>query len=325
MKQIHHYLRRFAEWATALRARYASDLFFRTTLQVVVLQGVLVAVCVAAFLFSLYNPDQKWLAFGGVVVLSILFGALLARFTLRPARDTLRYQKLFISNVAHELRTPLAVIKTSTEVALIDETLQEDVKATMHDIIIELDRVSEIINNLLSLNNLTRPERMQFQPTDLLDVVKAVVGRHMTLAQERGVRLSVKKIEGAAIVWGNPSALEQIVTNIVKNAVSYTPKDTNGTVTVSIRTQHTEGSDMVVLSVVDTGIGIAEEDMFHIFEPFYRADMSRVRRIKKSGTGLGLTIVNELVRVHHGKIQVQSTKGKGTTVSIALPIAGLPA
>ena len=73
--------------------------------------------------------------------------------------------------------------------------------------------------------------------------------------------------------------------------------------------------------MADTGIGIAEEDLFHIFEPFYRADMSRVRRIKKSGTGLGLTIVNELVRVHHGKIQVQSTPGKGTAVSISLPIS----
>src|SRR5665213_3403075 len=133
MKTIHLYLRQFAEWATALREKYTNELFFRTTLQIVLLQSILVLVCIAAFLFSLYNPADKWTAFGGIVLLSILFGILLARFTLRPARDTLRYQKLFISNVAHELRTPLAVIKTSTEVALIDETLPEDIQTTLHD------------------------------------------------------------------------------------------------------------------------------------------------------------------------------------------------
>lgn len=272
-------------------------------------------VCVAAYLFSLYNPDQKWGAFSGVVLLSILFGLLLARFTLRPARDTLRYQKLFISNVAHELRTPLAIIKTSTEVALIDDTLPKDVQETLHDIIAELDRLSEIINNLLSLNNLTRPERMQFKPTDVGEIVKTVIARHLTLAQERGIRLVVKKGEDTE-VWGNPSALEQIITNVVKNAVSYTPKDTKGVVTVTVLPE----GDMMIVTIADNGIGISEEDLNHIFEPFYRADMSRVRRIKKSGSGLGLTIVNELVRAHHGKIQIQSTKGKGTTLSISLPL-----
>lgn len=310
-------MKQFAEWATASREKYASDLFFRTTLQVVLLQGVLVLVCVAAYLFSLYNPDERWEAFLGVVLLGILGGLLLARFTLRPARDTLHYQKRFISNVAHELRTPLAVIKTSTEVALIDETLPADITTTLHDIIGELDRVSEIINNLLSLNNLTRPERMQFHPTDLGEILKTVIARHMAFAQERGIRLVLKKEPLTPLVWANPSALEQIVTNVVKNAVSYTPKDTKGTVTVSLQSE----GDMALLAVADTGIGISEEDLLHIFEPFYRADTSRVRRIKKSGSGLGLTMVNELVRAHRGKIQVQSTQGKGTTIFISLPHA----
>ena len=314
MKTIHRYLRLFAEWATALRERYKSELFFRTTLQVVGLQGVLVFVCVVAFLFSLYNPAQKWDAFLGVVLLSILFGILLARFTLAPARDTLRYQKLFISNVAHELRTPLAVIKTSTEVALIDDKLPSDVQETFHDIVSELDRVSEIINNLLSLNNLTRPERMQFKNTDLEPIVKGVVARHITLAHERGIRLVIKK-ESGAVVWGNPSALEQIITNIVKNAISYTPKNTHGLVSITLRHQ----GSMLAVIISDSGIGISQEDLFHIFEPFYRADMSRARRINKSGSGLGLTIVNELMRVHHGKIQVQSTKNKGTSISLFFP------
>src|SRR5580704_16076245 len=133
---IRRYLRQCAEWVIASREKYRSDLFFRTTLQIITLQALLVLVCLAAFIFSLYNPADEWYAFGGVLVLSVLCGNLLARFTLGPARDTLRYQKLFISNVAHELRTPISVIKTSTEVALIDETLPKDITATLHDIII---------------------------------------------------------------------------------------------------------------------------------------------------------------------------------------------
>jgi signal transduction histidine kinase len=280
-----------------------------------------VLVCLAAFLFSLYNPADEWYAFGGVLVLSVLCGMLLARFTLGPARDTLRYQKLFISNVAHELRTPIAVIKTSTEVALIDDTMPKDIHDTFCDIVIELDRISEILNNLLSLNALTRPERMQFANIELGALVEAVAKRHAILANERGIRVVLKK-DAYTTVRGNATALEQVVANLVKNAISYTPKSGDGCVTVEVGPK----GDMMMLAVSDNGIGISQEDLFHVFEPFYRADMSRNRKIKKSGTGLGLTIVNELVRVHRGKIQVQSALRKGTTVAVYLPFGtGKPA
>jgi signal transduction histidine kinase len=308
------YLKQFVEWAIASQEKYKSDLFFRTTIQIVTLQAMLVVVCLSAFVFSLYNPEDKWYAFGGVLLLSVLCGNLLARFTLGPARDTLRYQKLFISNVAHELRTPLAVIKTSTEVGLIDDTLSLDTKQTFNDILAELDRVSEILNNLLSLNALTRPERMQFTTVSLGPLVESVIKRHAVLANERRIKVTFKK-DSYTSVYGNATALEQIIANLVKNAISYTPKDSQGEVLVEV----TPKGDMMMLAVSDNGIGIAQEDLFHIFEPFYRADMSRNRKIKKSGTGLGLTIVNELVRVHRGKIQVQSALRKGTCVSIFLP------
>jgi len=308
-------LKLFAEWVIALREKYAADLFFRTTVQIISLQAVLVVVCLLAFLFSLYNPTQEWYAFGGVVVLAALCGALLARFTLGPARDTLRYQKLFISNVAHELRTPLSVIKTSTEVGLINSTLDQDTRQTLIDISNELDRVSEIINNLLSLNTLTRPERMQFSNVDLGGIVDEVVRRHAILSNERGIKVAVHK-GSYTRCRANPIAIEQVVSNLVKNAISYTPKGSDGVVDVTIE----PAGEMLRLSVTDNGIGISQEDLFHIFEPFYRADMSRVRRIKKSGSGLGLTIVNEIVRVHHGKIQIQSKLRKGTSVQVYLPV-----
>src|SRR5262249_49110888 len=158
------------------------------------------------------------------------------------------------------------------------------------------NRISEIINNLLSLSTLTRPERMQLSNTELGPIVQAVVKRHEMLAQERNLKLLVK-CDPYTTVWGNAIALEQVVTNLIKNAISYTPKDTGGAVSVVVRPDE----EMMLMSVTDQGIGISQEDLLHIFEPFYRADISRVRKIKKEGSGLALTIVNEIVRTHRGK------------------------
>ena len=94
-----------------------------------------------------------------------------------------------------------------------------------------------------------------------------------------------------------------------------TPRGSDGHIHITVRPE----GDMTLLEVRDNGIGITQEDLFHIFEPFYRADMSRVRKIKKSGSGLGLTIINEIVRVHHGKIQIQSALRKGTHVQVYIP------
>lgn len=314
MTTVRLYLKLFGEWATGLRERYRSDLFFRTTLQILALQTVLIFASIGVFWYSVYVPRESFWAFAALITVNAGFGILLSRFTLGPARETLHYQKLFISNVAHELRTPLSVIKTSTEVALLDTSMPRSLYKTLTDISGELDRVSEIINNLLSLNNLTRPERMQFSNTELAPIVNIVVRRHQALARERNIKLIVKK-DPYTTVWGNATALEQVITNLIKNAVSYTPKGNGGAVTITLRHQ----DDMMLLIIADTGIGISQEDLFHIFEPFYRADTSRVRRIRKSGSGLGLTIVNEIVRVHHGKIHIQSARKKGTVVSVFLP------
>ncbi|MDB5224437.1 MAG: hypothetical protein JWO43_59 [Candidatus Adlerbacteria bacterium] len=306
--------------ATAWRERYTSDLFFRTTVNIVTLQIGLVTLCIGALLWALRYPNAQWIAFGSIVVLATIFGLIMAQYTLRPTRNSLRYQKIFISNVAHELRTPLSTIKTSTEVLLMDDAIRSDVRETCNEIVVELDRISEIINNLLSLDTLTRPERIKLGNVDLRPILDKVVEQHMALARERGIRMSVKK-DSYATVQGNPTALEQVITNLIKNALSYTPKNNGGTVSIDIGPDY-HGS--IILTVADTGIGIAEEDLQHIFEPFYRADTSRVRNVKKTGSGIGLTIVNDIVRIHHGKIRIESAKRKGTTVTVALPSGAMP-
>lgn len=301
-----------------MQAKYESDLYFRTSVNIVALQASFATLCVGAFALALLSPSQGWIIFGAVIVLALLCGVLLSRFTLQPARDTARYQKLFISNIAHELRTPLSTIKTSSEVALLDEDLAPPLRDTFREIVEELNRVSEIINNLLSLNTLTRPERMQFTSVDVAPLAEQAVKRLMPLARERGIKVVIRK-EPGALVWGNSMALEQVMLNLIKNGLSYTPEDSGGTVTVTVRPA--EGG-MVLFQVADTGIGISQEDLFHIFEPFYRADTSRNRAVRQSGSGLGLTIVNEMVRAHHGRIHIESQKRKGTTVSVYFPKGG---
>jgi two-component system phosphate regulon sensor histidine kinase PhoR len=251
-------------------------------------------------------------------------GGLLIRFSLRPARDNLRHQKLFISNVAHELRTPLSIIKTSSEVALMGSPPPE-LSAAFEEIIGETGRMSEVINNLLSLNALARPERMQFKNLDLIPLCELVVARYQGLARERDIKLALRT-EPGAVVWGNATGLEQVMSNLIKNALSYTPAQSRGAVSVSLRPQ--EG--MVLFAVEDSGVGMSQEEILHIFEPFYRADSSRNRKGAQEGSGLGLTIVGEMVRAHRGKIRVESRRktrrhAGGTVVSVLLPLGGAAA
>lgn len=322
-------MKQFAAWGTASWEKFArnyhSDLFFRTATHIVSLQVGFVALCMAALLVAVVYAQGSLIALALLLSLALVSAGFLIRFSLKPARDNLRHQKLFISNVAHELRTPLSIIKTGAEVALFDESLSPDTKATFNEILVELNRISEIINNLLSLNTLARPERMHFKNLDLIPLCEQVLGRYRALARERGIKL-VLHTERGSIVYGNVTGLEQVMSNLVKNALSYTPKHSGGSVTVSLRPQ--EG--MVLFQVADTGVGMTQQELLHIFEPFYRADGSRNRKGQEEGSGLGLTIVNEMVRVHRGKIHIESRRKSarrqgGTTVSVLLPLGGAAA
>lgn len=290
-------------------------------MRTIVLQSALVLFCVGISWWVIrytQKPLFILITVGAVVLVTIAFSILLARFTLRITRETNTHQKLFISNVAHELRTPLSIIKTSAEVELLDPELPSAARKTFQSTIGELDRISEIINNLLSLNSLTRPERMKFKRVDLRPIIDSVIRHHKELAHERGIKLRSDKNYGIhREVWGNALALEQVISGIVKNALNYTQKDSRGLVILAIDTSH---DGIVQVSVTDNGIGIAQKDLPHIFEPFYRIDTSRVRHIKRGGAGLGLTLVSEIVHAHKGTIQIQSVEGRGTTVTVHLPI-----
>lgn len=250
------------------------------------------------------------LALGGV------FGYLIAQLVLTPTKRALDSQKRFIGDIAHELRTPLSVLKTNSEVMLRTAELPESVRAQITSNVEEMDTISGIINNLLSFNNFTRAERMKFDNVDLGVVVDRVVHTHHRLIREKNLEVLMQKSE-YRLAWGNATTLEQVIANLMKNAVSYTTP--GGQITVTMQPDY---NGYMELSVRDTGVGIAKKDLFHIFEPFYRADLSRSRG--SGGSGLGLAIASEIIKLHNGKITIRSSLGKGTVVTMLLPCGSRP-
>lgn len=246
-----------------------------------------------------------------IFIATAVFGYLVARLALMPARSALTAQKEFIGNIAHELRTPLTIIKANSEILLLEGQGDKRLRATLSSNIEELDRISDIINNLLSLNVLVQPEQISFTLVDFGAVVRRVVEKLSHSSRRRAVRIKVT-ITAECSVWGNTTALEQIVTNILKNALQHT---SSGEVAI---TAGPSAYGSFEFSVRDTGMGIKQKDLFRIFEPFYRGDRARTRG-GGVGSGLGLAIVSELVKLHKGRVSVRSASGRGTTVTVTLP------
>jgi two-component system sensor histidine kinase ResE len=344
------YWKRFAASGIGFAHKYRFDPFFRTEINVIALQfalaGFLLAVvgiiasqlyhdasaAVAQGIADAIKPNSSPASIGSavtdqlssmrsrtvmiagaaVILITALFTYIIARLALSPTRNALQSQKQFIGNVAHELRTPLAVAKTNMEVGLMVPALSADVQRTFKETVGELDRMSEIINNLLSLSAFTRPERIEFTDVDLGAVVEHAMRKLHGLAEPKKLEIELRLSERRA-VWGNQIGLEQIVMNLIKNAIIYSGRGARVTVTVE-----PVYPDFMELRVRDSGRGITRKDLFHIFEPYYRGDPSR-QRGSSGGSGLGLTIVSELVKLHNGRITVRSAEGRGTTVTLLLP------
>jgi signal transduction histidine kinase len=351
MEKTTPYSKRFAALVTDLTDRYQQNPYTQSTVNVIALQITLSLILVGFLVLSFaiehaqvvnmlqHSSTTEAYLYGtkvapsysligsalhvqtliiisiGIIIFSSIFGYLSAQYALRPTRDSLKYQKRFIGNIAHELRTPLAIMKTGSEVALMEPDLTENSAATFTTTLGEINRMSETINNLLSFDSLVRPAFIKTKPMHLPTVLSTVVERHQTLARGRGIDLSLSTPESAYIL-GNSTAIEQVFTNLIKNALNYTPEHSNQTVKVSLSIK--EG-DEILVTVADTGIGIAQNDLFHVFEPFYRGDTSRTRGVGSGTSGLGLAIVHEIVRMHQGTIVIRSALNRGTTVEIKLP------
>lgn len=221
-------------------------------------------------------------------------------------------QRRFVADASHELRTPVTVIRNMTEVALSQPSSSEDYETVLSEVKTESERLGKLINDLLALARADEGQ-VRFDHDEVrLDLLAAdVVDSLEPLAQERHITLCAKPLQPVTVM-GDAARLIQVIISLVDNALTYTNQ--GGSVLLSVGIQESNA----LLMVKDTGIGIGEKDIPHIFERFYRADPARSR--VDGGSGLGLAIVDWIVRLHGGWVSVESTPGHGSVFTVALPV-----
>ncbi len=220
----------------------------------------------------------------------------------------------FLADVSHELRTPLAALRTFNE--LLREKAGEDPIARTEFLELsaqQLERLDWLAQNLLELSKLDSGlVRLDLRPDDLRATVLSAAEQAEAAARRRGVSLTTEVPDGPLIIRHDPPRIGQVVSNLVGNALKFTPR--GGSVTVKL-TPHRQGGARI--QVIDTGVGIDAAELPHIFDRFYRG--SRSSEARSSGSGLGLAIVRSIVEMHAGRISVESRVGSGSTFAVTLP------
>jgi two-component system phosphate regulon sensor histidine kinase PhoR len=246
-------------------------------------------------------------------------GAVIVIDDMTDVRQAERMRQDFVANASHELKTPLAVIKSSVE-ALLDGAADdpEERGNFLNQIDRESERLSALIKDMLSLSKIESGAlRLEPRAVPLGKAITDCMERHHPRADAKTLTLVEKPptdVPADVPVWADPDALRQVMDNLVDNAIKYTPN--GGRITV----RWGATSDTVSFEVEDTGIGIPESDVNRVFERFYRVDKARGR--EQGSTGLGLSIVKHLVQAMRGQVRVHSKLGKGTTFRVTLPRAG---
>ncbi len=233
----------------------------------------------------------------------------LSQETLRPIEKALDLQKQFSANASHELRTPLAIVKTDFEVALRNDLLSiPDYKTIIKSNLEEIDRMSNIVRNILRLSRGDHENENSVHAVfELNRLVLRIVKKMDILAKNKKIDLKIRHLD-QVFFTGNTLDFEDILINLLQNAINYTEQ--KGIIEIQLLKK----MGGVELSISDTGIGISAKDLPHIFERFYKVDQARIQTA--NGAGLGLSLVNELVKKYCGKISITSELQKGTKITI---------
>jgi len=238
-------------------------------------------------------------------------GRLLVLRDISPLKRLEAVRRDFIANVSHELKTPLTSIAGYAE-TLVHESAPGQARQFSEVILKNARRMQHLVDDLLDLSRIEsggwhpEPERIPLGPA-----VRRAWDPVAEAAARRGVRLELDEDSARCTIWADPEAIQQILTNLFSNAVRHTPE--GGCVGVHA----TGAAGAAVVSVNDTGAGIAPEHLPRIFERFYRADPARSR--EAGGTGLGLAIVKHLMEAHGGRVEAESTPGQGTAIRLRFP------
>lgn len=223
-------------------------------------------------------------------------------------------RKEFVANVSHELKTPLTTIKSYTE-TLLDGAMESKELTTQFLTVVEseTDRMTRLVQDLLQLSNLDfKQAKWNKQENDINDIVKDAVLKIEVSAKNKRQQLICKTSEEDAMIYADKDKIEQVILNVLSNAIKYTAEE--GKIEVEVQNLNNTGK----IIIKDNGIGIPSKDLPRIFERFYRVDKARSREM--GGTGLGLSIAKQIIEAHDGKIEIFSEeKESGTNVVITLP------
>jgi len=221
-------------------------------------------------------------------------------------------QRQFTADASHELRTPLAVIQAESTLSLRKERTENDYRKSLKLISREVAHMSTLVDKLLFLaRSDIGKEQLNLEAVNLKELIADLALEIDPLCQEKRIECKLGPLENL-VVNGDKVELKQLLLNLLDNAVRYTPK--GGTVSVVL----VRKGETVLVAIKDSGIGIPEEHIPHIFERFYRVDKARSRT--EGGAGLGLSICQHIAKVHGGRIEVESQVGQGSTFSVFLPL-----
>lgn len=247
-----------------------------------------------------------------ILAVSFGLGYFLAKRTLKPIRQMMESQNRFTADASHELRTPLTAIKSEIEVNLRDQNLSlENAKKLLQSNLEEVEKLENLSSSLLKLANYENNKNLTVENVVLEDVIVESYLRVEKQAKEKNITFEndLKNIK----INGNKDSLIQLFKILLDNAIKYSKPNSKIFILMD------KVKNDAIIKVRDQGMGIKEEDLKHIFDRFYRTDLSRSKN-KNNGYGLGLSIAMQIVKLHKGKIIVKSQVGQGSEFSAILPI-----
>jgi len=320
-------------WGTDLKAKYKHDVGFTTNVKIssyLLIFTSIVLGCAVLAGYIQYEllvrklqpqiPEIKQLAedSSGIIFLLflvvVIFSALgtflaLSKLTVNPLRNAFALQKRFVSGIAHELRTPLSVLRINNEIARFGAKTGSELASLCDENMGDIDKIDEMLNTILLFDRMLSAESLQFQPVDIRKLLYTVNDRLAVISAQKQVKLTFALAE-IPLLSANQVALEQAFFNVLENAITFTPAGDE----IVISSDGVQNS-YVLITITDTGPGIETADVPHIFEPFYRNEKTG----KLSGTGIGLAITQEIMRLHKGTIKVTENTKTGATFTFCLP------
>ncbi len=218
----------------------------------------------------------------------------------------------FISAFSHDFKTPMAVINTTSY--LLERTLTDDAaRVRVHTIEEQIERMSRMVDNLITLVRLDQQPALDLKPVNLVEVLEAVTNTKREQVRKKGIQLEVSLPVDPLTIMGEQEHVAQALRELLDNAIRFTRAEG----VIALKAYADVG--LAVVEIEDSGTGVPAEDLAHIFQPMYRVD--EARSVDTGGNGLGLSIVQQVITLHHGQIAVSSVVGRGTVFRITLPLA----